>query len=219
MDNTVNPKALFQIIYKKKLLLITIISLFVGIMMIYLWFLATPIYQSNTQLVVSQQKTKNLQTQDVQADLTLVNTYSTIIKSPRILNDVRSGLDIDSSLKELSEEITVNTTQDSQVIDIQVENKNPKKAAQIANSIAKSSQAEIHKIMGVDNVTILSVATKDNTPIRPRKVLMLILSFILGLVLSLGVIFLQTIFDKSINDTNDLRQFDINILGSISELK
>ncbi|MSD83869.1 capsular biosynthesis protein [Lactobacillus curvatus] len=221
MDNTINPKNLFQIVYKKRFLLMTITGLFVGLMAIYLSFLATPIYQSSTQLVVSQQKIKNLQTQDVQADLNLVNTYSAIIKSPRILNRVQSILDTQSNLKELTNEVTVTTTQDSQVIDIQVENKNPKKATQIANSIAKVSKTEIPQIMGVDNVTILSTATFDqnNIPIRPRKALMVILSFVLGLAFSLGVIFVQTVFDKTINDINDLRQFDINILGSVSELK
>lgn len=221
MDNTINPKNLFQIVYKKRFLLMTIIGLFVGLMAIYLWFLATPIYQSDTQLVISQKKVQNLQTQDVQADLNLVSTYSTIIKSPRILNKANLSLGKSASLKDLKDGITVTTTQDSQVIDIQVENQNQKKAVKMANAIANAAKSEIPEIMGVNNVTILSTANydKNSTPIRPQKALMLTLAFMLGLILSLSIIFAESIFDKTINDINDLRKFNVNILGSVSELR
>lgn len=79
-------------------------------MFIYLQYIATPIYQKSTQILVNQSestKSNSVDSQTVQADLQLVNTYSTIISSPRILNEVQQDLGKQYDTAELAEMIQV----------------------------------------------------------------------------------------------------------------
>ena len=48
-----------------------------------------PEYEANTQVLVNQkEKNSELMAQEVQSNIQLVNTYSEILKSPRILDEV-----------------------------------------------------------------------------------------------------------------------------------
>lgn len=220
MGEVINLKEIMGTVYKNSSRLILITVSTVVLMAIYLWLFATPIYQNSTQLVINQQHKEELRTEDVQANLNLVDTYNTIIKSTRILTAVNNELDNRYQLSDLANQIQVASSQNSQVIDIRVENRNPTVAALIANTTAKVAQKEIPKIMGVNNVTILSEAmiTKNAQPVRPRKTLMLVLALMLGLVLGLGQIALHGLFDKTIKYEQDLTAFGVNVLGSVSEI-
>ena len=87
MDESMGLKKLLATIKQNKWWLMGGIVFSVFLMSLYLWFVATPIYQSNTQLLISQTEAKEtpIQSQDIQANLELINTYSAIVTSPRIL--------------------------------------------------------------------------------------------------------------------------------------
>lgn len=52
-------------------------------------FLMKPKYEANTQVLVNQkEKNSELMAQEVQSNIQLVNTYTEIVKSPRILDEV-----------------------------------------------------------------------------------------------------------------------------------
>ncbi|WP_256204160.1 Wzz/FepE/Etk N-terminal domain-containing protein [Planococcus faecalis] len=71
---------------------VTIVAMIITALVSY--YLVTPIYQTSTQLLISQQRGEVVvDSQSIEADLQLVATYSEIIKSPVILEQVISQLD------------------------------------------------------------------------------------------------------------------------------
>src|SRR5699024_12772090 len=94
----------------------------------------------------------------------LIETYSLIIKSPAILDIVAERLNDQYTVSQLNGKISVNSVEQSQVIDIKVQDKSPNVAATIANETAKVFQEEIVELMNVDNVNILSTAELSENP-------------------------------------------------------
>lgn len=73
----------------------------------------------------------------------MINTYSVIIKSPAILGKVIGELDLGQSVDQLSEKITINSQENSQVFSLTVQDSNPTKAVEIANTVSETFQKEI----------------------------------------------------------------------------
>ncbi|MDT1959014.1 YveK family protein [Carnobacterium divergens] len=222
MEEIIDIKRLANIVENKKWWLVVTIIVSVISMSIYLWFIATPIYQSNTQILINQTEENDvtIQSQNVQANIDLINTYNVIMKSPRILDEVNKELNNEYSEKELVNAIQVSSVSNSQIIDIKVRSTSPNSANAIANTTATVFQREIVTLMKINNVTILSTANEaaNSQPISPNKTLMLIYSFIFGIVLGLMSILIRILFDRSIKSSKDLEQFEITFLGTISEM-
>ncbi|EUJ33811.1 chain length regulator [Listeria floridensis FSL S10-1187] len=221
MEELIDLKRIFGAINRGKWYILGAIGLCVCIMSIYLWFGATPIYQSKTQVLVNQvdSKDSSIQAQDVQANLQLVDTYSAIVTSPRILKEVEKELSNKYSQTELANAIQVSNNSNSQIIEIAAEYTNAKDATAIANKTAQVFERQIPNIMKVDNVTILSEAqySKTQAPVKPHKSLMLGLSFVVGALIGAMIIFVQTIFDRTIKNVDDLQEaLGLTVLGTVN---
>ncbi|WP_231620957.1 polysaccharide biosynthesis tyrosine autokinase [Carnobacterium maltaromaticum] len=193
------------------------------LMTVYLFVIATPVYQSTTQILVNQTENNEavIQAQNVQANLDLINTYNVIIKSPRILNTVKKNLKNDYSEGELVKAIQVSNAANSQVIEIKVESTDPQEAVAIANETAQVFKKEIVQIMKVNNVDILSSADnkKNVKPVKPRKIIMLTLSFFLGILIGVMIILIRTLFDRTLKNKEEISQvFKLQLLGSVYDI-
>ena len=155
MEETISLQDLFKTLKKRLALIIVMTILAITISGVVSFLLLTPIYQSSTQILVNQEKTDatNFNSQEIQANLQLINTYNVIIKSPAILSLVIEELDLDTTTTALTEQITVNNAENSQVVNITVQDPDPKRAVDIANKTAEVFQTEIKNLMKVDNVS------------------------------------------------------------------
>lgn len=222
MNERIDTKKVILTVKRNAGWLLLIVLLFVSSMFVYLNYIATPIYQKSTQILVNQRDKSQLngvEAQTIQADLQLVNTYSGIITSPRILNQVQKELDNAYTFQELADMIQVKNTINSQIIEINVTNPKPKMAAQIANITAKIFSKEVPKIMKVDNVTTLSEAQVfyKEVPVKPNKLLMMTLAFLLGIIVAFCFILIRIIFDKTFNSAEEIEDFlGVHILGEVS---
>ena len=73
---------------------------FVVISLLITIFLMKPKYEANTQVLVNQKESnEQYRAQEVQSNIQLVNTYSEILKSPRILEDVAKKIKISLQVK------------------------------------------------------------------------------------------------------------------------
>jgi capsular polysaccharide biosynthesis protein len=151
----------------------------------------------------------------------MINTFSVIIKSPAILEKVIDELELDQSVEQLSEKITINSQQNSQVFSLTVQDSNPSQAVEIANTVSETFQKEIKDIMNVDNVSVLAKAEiKENpTPVKPNPVLNVAIALVVGLMAGVGLAFLLEYMDNTIKDEDDIeRLLEIPILGSIQKI-
>src|SRR5699024_5964567 len=198
MEEEISLVELFGILKKHIRVVILTTVLTAVIAAIYTFFLVTPKYQSSTEMLVSHSSdstTQNVTQQDINTSIQLINTYSDIIRNNVILDPVIEELNLDMTPKELRENISVQTENNSQVFSIQVQNENPYQASEIANTTADFFQEEIYEIMNVDNVTVISSAIPNVNPVSPNNLLNIIIGVLLGGMIGVGIIFVYELTD------------------------
>ncbi|MED3786337.1 Wzz/FepE/Etk N-terminal domain-containing protein [Peribacillus frigoritolerans] len=222
MEETISIQDIFKTLKKrwKLIMLLTLIAALISGSISY--FLLTPVYQSSTQILVNQKQSENqLDSTQIRSNIDMINTYSVIIKSPAILEKVIDELDLNQSVEQLSGKITINSQENSQVFSLTVQDSNPAKAVEIANSVSSIFQKEIKDIMKVDNVSILAKAeVKENpTPVKPSPVLNIAIAVVVGLMAGIGLAFLLEYMDNTIRDEKDIETLlDLPLLGSIQKI-
>lgn len=224
MEETISLQELFATLKKRLVLIIGLTIMAILIAGVVSYNFLTPIYQTNTQILVNQEKTDAAQVinQNIQADLQLINTYSVIIKSPAILDQVSEQLDLGLSVEALTNKITVTNAENSQVVNVSVQDPDPAIAVDIANTTAAVFQEEIQELMKVDNVSILSPAVvKENpSPVAPNPMLNMAIAAVVGLMLGVGIAFLLEYLDTSLKNEQDIEDvLGIPLLGVISPIK
>jgi succinoglycan biosynthesis transport protein ExoP len=111
------------------------------------FFVLSPVYQSQTLLLVTQ-ATSQLQSNRTQAEglddvvgslsripVLTMNTYLGQLTSEALLKRVIDELNLDSSPQSLAGAITATVVKDSNLIEVKVQNNDPVMAARIANSV------------------------------------------------------------------------------------
>jgi capsular polysaccharide biosynthesis protein len=213
VEETKSLKEILKILKKRILLLISIIIVSVSIAIVLSFYVLTPIYEAETQILVNQKANGEdpYSWSQIETDLQLINTYKKIIKSPFILSKVIEELSLDTTPQQLERQITLSSESDSKVVNILVESENLEAAVNIVNVTAEIFKEEIPKLMNVDNINILSSANLDEnmTPIKPNKMLNIAMGVVIGIVIGIGLAFLIESLDTTIKDEKDVE----NVLG------
>lgn len=219
MEEKIDLRKVVNVLKKNwKWLLFVPITLFIISMSITL-FVLTPKYSASTQVLVNQKESDSkLFAQQVQSDLQLVNTYSEIINSPRILDEVSQNLKDRYSSEEILSMLTVNSQADSQILNIAITNEDSEEASIIANEVANVFKKDIKKIMHVDNVSVLSNASSTGDKVFPKTFTNGIVSIFLGVILALVIVFLKELLDRRIKMESDVEEIlELPVLGTIQD--
>lgn len=220
MENTLDLSKFMNAIKKNWKLIVLLPIILMLISLLVTVFLMKPKYEANTQVLVNQkEKNSELMAQEVQSNIQLVNTYSEILKSPRIIEDVAKK-NSKYSAEDIKGMLTVTTQAESQILNVNVKNGSKKDAEKVANDIANVFSDKMPEIMNVDNVSVLSSAKGTASKVSPNLLLNLAIGLILGLIISLIVVVLKEMFDKRIKTEEDIeKELNIPVLGSIQKLK
>ncbi|MDG5471707.1 Wzz/FepE/Etk N-terminal domain-containing protein [Jeotgalibacillus sp. ET6] len=153
-----------------------------------------PTYESKVDIVVAGKQTAEspILTSHIDDSLKLISTYQDILISPYILKDAQNRLQKDGHTISFNEkDVTVSSTQDSQVIELRVEYSNATEAALIANAIATSFDQKVQHIMSLDekNSKVLNKGTVNKDPIFPQPMLIMGITLVLALIFSMWLTF------------------------------
>ena len=203
--------------FKKKMgLFITIFTLVCLIGCGYSFFFQKPMYSSYTKVILSGENT--ITQNDVVLNKNLVDTYAEVVKSRRVLSQVIKKLDLDLTYEELMNEISVTSVSNTEIIQINVSDKEPEMAANIANATASYFTKEVLDLYKMNNVNILDEAIVNETSYNINVPKQLLIYIILGIIASSGIIFVLYYFDRTIKSVEQVEQkINLPILGSVQE--
>jgi len=224
MEETISLKELFLTLKKRIMLIITITMFAIIVTGLASYFVLTPVYKSSTQILVNQSKTDDsafYNTNELQTNIQLISTYSVILKSAAILNNVKNELGLNISVSQLNSKISVESAQNSQIMTISVTDTDPAVALEIANKTAEVFEEEIKKIMSVDNVTILPLADdqENQSPISPNLTLNLAVGVVIGLLIGISLAYILEFIDNTIKTEQDIEKvLGVPVLGAITTI-
>ncbi|WML51581.1 Wzz/FepE/Etk N-terminal domain-containing protein [Neobacillus sp. PS3-12] len=202
----INLNEIYKVIKKRigLVFILTIIAAVVGYLQDHVTI--TPLYQTSSRVIIG-------------ADDQARTTLQVIVKDPTILDKVVQQLKLPMTSDALANEITVASIESSQVVSITVVNKDPKLAAQIANTTASVFKDEVPNIVGKDYVRLLSDAKVNPVPINPKKNNKIYMYTIVGFVLGIGLAFLLDSLDNTLRSEIEIeRLLGLNVLGKVSKM-
>lgn len=223
MEETIDLREYLAIIKKKAWIIaaITAVTTFVSAFLSF--FVLSPVYEAKTTLIVNtnQSSEDNRITGDeFNVTQRLAVTYGEIIKSRTVLEPVIKNLGLDITYEELSKMVTVSPVKDTQIINISVQDTNPLKAKDIANSIPEVFTKEVKRITKANSVEVIDKAVEPLSPIKPNKLMNVLIAFVLGIMIGLFVVFLIEYMDNKMKTPQDVeKHLDLPILGVIPKEK
>lgn len=220
----INLKELFD--YFKSRIMVILIIILVALIAgsVYSIFLKTPLYRSKTTIVlVSEDGTAGSTTytqSDVQLNKSLVSTYSEIVSSRRVIENVIKNLSLDYTVDEVTDMITISTVNDTEIIKIEVANEDKGIAADIANEVANVFSEEIKSIYKLQNVSVVDVAEEAESPYNINIFKDLLIYLLVGIVISFGIIFVIFYFDTTIKSVEEIEnKLGLPVFGIVPKVK
>mgnify|MGYP000351577216 FL=1 len=206
--------------------LIVIVILFIILGAVGSWYytdyIQVPMYKSQTSLVLTRagDSTGSITQNDISLNKNLVATYREIIKSRRILSNVISNLNLDITEKELSDKVSVTSSNDTELIIISVVDKDSKLARDIANEIAKVFKEEITTIYNIENISIVDVAVKAKNAYNVNPLKQYVIGVGSGFLIGSLIITVMFYFDDSIKKPEDIEEkVGLSVLSTVPKYK
>lgn len=183
-------------------------------------FLITPQYEASALMIVNtrQDITSNVTSDQINSATKLVSTYSIIIKSDTVLQQVIDNLGLSLTYQQLASRVTVSAVDDTQVMKVTVKSDNPEWARQVCEQITVVSPDVILESVEAGSVKVISSAAVNPTPVSPNVGRNTMLGGVLGLVISVGIILLAVLLDNKIHTEDDVAKYlDLAVMGVIPE--
>lgn len=212
----INLKEVYSYFKSRLLWMILAIVVIVIIGNVYTILTRVPMYQSNTTIVLVGESKKEYSQTDSQLNQNLIGTYSEIITSRKVLQQVIDNLKLKMTVDELSKKITTSSVEDTEIIRITVNNEKKKMAAEIANEVADVFSDEIQDIYNLENVAIIDKAEEADAPYNINYLKDNVIYLMIGVVLSFGVVFVMYYFDTTIKSSETVEEkLGLTVIGIV----
>lgn len=198
--------------YLKKYVLViaaVALALVIGVF-IYDKSIKKPLYTTYTTIILTKSNEAQTGTTITQNDILLnqklVETYSKIIKSKLVLEQVISETGVTYTTEELSENVSVEAYENTEMLKISVTDQDPELAASIANSIAQVFSGEIAKIYQINNISVVDVAVTPEEVSNNTLKRDLLIALFISIFGTIGVVFVVYYFDDTVKLTDNLEE-------------
>lgn len=198
--------------YLKKYVLVIVVVAIVLIIGVFIYdkSIKKPLYTTYTTIILTKSNETQTGTTITQNDILLnqklVETYSKIIKSKLVLEQVISETGVTYTAEELSENVSVEAYENTEMLKISVTDQDPELAANIANSIAQVFSGEIAKIYQINNISVVDVAVTPEEVSNNTLKRDLLIALFISIFGTIGVVFVVYYFDDTVKLTDNLEE-------------
>ena len=223
-NNSITLSDIWRVI-KKNIILIGVITMSILLVgAIYTFKFTTPTYASSSSIVVAIEETAS--ETDYSNSLRAVVTVADEVKSSKKLEPIANKYNM--TVSQVASKISVSNNTNTMIVRIRVLDTDGERAINIANDVAQRCVEEAYKNSEDDKGLLFYV--KDSIVIideaseyyynSPNKLLYVIISFILGAVIALVVVFVKEFMSNKFKTKEDVEAFfDENIIGIIPDKK
>ncbi|MEZ0493333.1 polysaccharide biosynthesis tyrosine autokinase [Kineococcus sp. TBRC 1896] len=185
---------------------------------------SAPVYRADCLMFVSMYDTGNaaLLMQGSMFAQQRVQSYTSVLESPKVLEPVIRDLGLDTTPRALAEHVGSNAPLGTVLVEVTVDESSPQLAADVANSVAKHfgtavtelEQATPETVSPV-RITVLRPAEVRSDPIAPDLAKALALGLLAGAVLGTGLAVLREVLDTTVKTLTTISDLGAPALGSV----
>ena len=174
--------------------------------------LITPMYQSSAMFYVNNssfslgEASLSISSADISASRGLVKSYIVILNTRETLNDVIDYAGVDRTFAEVTNMISAEAVDSTEIFKVTVTSPDPQEAEKIASAVAYILPKRISNIIEGTSAKIVDSAVVAVKPSSPNNMKNAMLGLLIGLVLSCGFVILHELLDISIHNEDDIAQ-------------
>jgi capsular polysaccharide biosynthesis protein len=176
-------------------------------------------YSANSSMLVQAQDTETSDYQNLLTGQRLVDTYKEIAISNRVLEELVTRIDDETiSVSSLRNMITVSSVNDTLIVKLSVETKDPELSKEIANEAVSIIQELSQEFNGLQEVEVLDTAQTPSNPSGPNRLLYIAVGILLGGMIGVGLVLVIEFMDKHIRTPKDIETYlGLKVLGTIPD--
>lgn len=185
------------------------------------YFVVTPVYEAEAMLYINNSRTagnpETISAADLTAAQSLTETYVVILGSKAVLNEIAGQTGDSYSTDELKNMISATAVNGTELLRISVCSKDPEEASDLANAAASVSAEKMMETVEGSSVKIVDQAAIPAKPASPNYLKNMLMGFLIGLLISIGIVIIKDLRNTSIRSENQLNTLfeEIPILGVI----
>ena len=169
-------------------------------------FCVTPTYEATAKLYVQEAQGKVVDLSAINLSDKLTADYVQVFKNWHVHESVIRNLDLPYSYRQIERMLTINTPENTRIIEITVTSTDPNEAYDIAMAYAKVAPAFIEAKMETSRPNIFEEPRVPSRPSSPNMTLNVFIGTFLGAVAAVAVIFIQFVSDDRVRNAEMLQK-------------
>ncbi len=219
-ENIIKIEDIIKILKKRWKMIVSITTILTIFSVIMGFYIISPKYEASTKVFIGKENGENVNYSDNDVNMyqKLLKTYAEVIATNNLVEKAidKEGLNITS--EEVLKGLTVTPRTDTQILEIEYINEDKVLAKEVVESITNEFMESSRELIPNGNVRIIENVKMPEGPVSPNKKMYVIIAFVLGLMVSLGVSFLLEFMNNTVNTKEQLEQIlGIPVIGAIPD--
>lgn len=180
-------------------------------------FIMTPEYTASTRVIILNRSDETgIVYSDLQLSSMMLSDYTALITGQNVTKEVIAQLGLEESPEDLTKMITVTSPENTRIVQINVTDEDPYRAANIANCVRAIASTQIKELMDVDAVNMVYEADVPIKPSAPSTMMNTVLAAAVGLVVSVTILIFAYMWDDTIRNEEDVERYlGLSVMGVI----
>ena len=217
-EQVISISEIFEALKKRWILIVSITLVATLISGILSFFVIKPTYETSTKVFIGKEESnlEGYNSNDIQMYQKLLQTYAETIKTNEVVQAAINNTGADLTVSAVKGALTVTPVSDTQILQIKYQNNDPEVAKKILENITNEFVVLAKELVPNGNVRVIEAVQLPEDPVAPNKKMNIAIAFLLGLMVSVGLVFLLEYLDNTFKNKENLeRELDIPALGVI----
>lgn len=204
----INLRELLRTLLKRLWIIILIAAIFATAAGYYSKNYLQSYYTSSAKLFILNKQTEDkTMVTDLQIGTILTKDYMILIKSRPVMDAVIKKLNLNMTTGELAGMISVNSPEDTRILEISVTYTDPAQAKLIVDTVADNASKSMVNIMGIDEVNVVEEGNLPVYPSGPNVNRNIKLAGLTGGALVILLITIVFLLNDTIKSTEDIEKY------------
>jgi len=207
-EQVISISEIFEALKKRWILISGILSFFV----------IKPTYETSTKVFIGKEESnlEGYNSNDIQMYQKLLQTYAETIKTNEVVQAAINNTGADLTVSAVKGALTVTPISDTQILQIKYQNNDSEVTKEILENITNKFIVLSKELVPNGNVRVIEAVQLPEDPVVPNKKMNIAIAFLLGLMVSVGLVFLLEYLDNTLKNKENLeRELDIPVLRAI----
>ena len=222
-EQVISLSEIFEAIKKRWIMIVAITLTATIISGVISFFVIDPVYEASTKVFIGKEESDDAayNSSDINMYQQLLQTYAQAIKTKDLVNRAISGLSYDElEASSVVDALTVNPISSTQILEIKYKSKDAEEAKDVLKGITDEFIVTAKELVPNGNVRVIEEVELPQNPVSPNKKMNIAIAFLLGLMVSVGLVFLLEYLDNTYKNKDQLeKELGIPVLGAIPDIE